>query len=88
MGATMARVLERTASIRIPGGFSGRLRKARAARGCTRKELAAALGINAGFIATWENGQSFWISPAMLDALATALHVEPAWLLTRPLVDA
>jgi transcriptional regulator with XRE-family HTH domain len=86
-GEAMAQSYEHLIKIRIPAGFSGRLRRAREARGWTPADLALALDIQASTIKSWESGQVFWISVAALDALATALEVEPAWLLTRPMDD-
>jgi transcriptional regulator with XRE-family HTH domain len=84
----MAHGDEHLIKVRIPAGFSCRLRRARAARGWGPADLAQALGVQTTTVNSWESGQVFWISITALNALAAALEVEPAWLLTRPLEDA
>jgi transcriptional regulator with XRE-family HTH domain len=83
----MAHRDEHRIKVRIPAGFGGRLRRSREAREWTPTDLAQALGVQASTISSWESGHVFWISVAALTDLASALEVEPAWLLTRPVED-
>jgi ribosome-binding protein aMBF1 (putative translation factor) len=84
-GRHMAPSDEHPRKVRVPAGFSGRLRKARLARGWSPTELAHALNLRPSAVHSWEAGHVFWITRSTLTALATALEVEPGWLLTRPL---
>ena len=58
--------------------ISTRLREARTARGLTQAELGKLAGTNQAVIQKIENGWT--LRPRMVDGLALALDVDPAWL--------
>ncbi len=55
-----------------------RLREARIAKGITQEELGELAGTNQAVIQKIENGWT--LRPRMVDGLALALDVNPAWL--------
>ena len=55
-----------------------RLREARKAKGITQAELGKLAGTNQAVIQKIENGWT--LRPRMVDGLALALDVDPAWL--------
>lgn len=59
------------------------LRDARKAADLTQAELAARVGVRQATISDLESGKSTRIEFALLDALCTALGVEPGELLLR-----
>ncbi len=60
------------------GGISTRLRETRKTRKLTQQALADLSGTNQAVIQKIENGKSK--SPRMVEDLAMALEVNPAWL--------
>jgi transcriptional regulator with XRE-family HTH domain len=73
----------RQASVRIPAGFAGRVRRARLALNLSQAELANAIGVRPSTIKSWESCAAFWLTPAQLSALATTLQVDPDWIMTH-----
>lgn len=59
-------------------GIEIRLREARQARGFTQEELGELAGTNQAVVQKIENGVTR--HPRMVDGLAVALEVNPAWL--------
>jgi transcriptional regulator with XRE-family HTH domain len=60
-------------------GLGARLRKRRRALGWTQTELADKVGTSQAVIQKIENGKS--LRPRILEELAAALEVKPAWLM-------
>jgi transcriptional regulator with XRE-family HTH domain len=72
--------LPRTRSSREPDSSLGaRLRKRRKEMGWTQTELAEQVGTSQAVIQKIENGKS--LRPRILEELARALDVKPAWLM-------
>src|SRR4051794_1303456 len=65
-----------------PTTFGGRLRAARQAVPFTRAELASRVRCDPSYVSMLENGRRPSPSPELLDAIAQAVGVEPAYLLT------
>ena len=61
------------------GGLGPRLRKRRKELGLTQTELAERVGTSQAVIQKIENGKS--LRPRILEEIATALDVKPAWLM-------
>ncbi len=60
--------------------FRQRLRQARKEAGFSQATLARAIGVKVGTISTWEHGRRL-PSGTNLIGLASALEVDPVWLL-------
>ena len=59
-------------------GIGDRLREARKAKGITQEQLAKIAETNQAVIQKVENGKS--LQPRMVDRLALALDINPAWI--------
>jgi transcriptional regulator with XRE-family HTH domain len=66
----------------IDGRVGARVTEARKARGLSQVRLAKAIGVTTGAVQAYEHGRTR-ITVERLEALADALHCEPADLLPR-----
>lgn len=62
--------------------IGARIKAARISRGLTQEELADAAGISRPAVTMWEAGDVNNIRPKHLFRAATALGVEPQWIVT------
>jgi transcriptional regulator with XRE-family HTH domain len=60
-----------------------RVKEAREARGMTQSALAELAGVRRATVHAIESGATTGIDFAVLEALADALDVDPAWLIAR-----
>lgn len=60
-----------------------RIKEARTARDCTLDELASAVGLNKSTISRYERGEIENPKIPVIQAIATALHTNPAWLVGK-----
>jgi transcriptional regulator with XRE-family HTH domain len=70
--------MTRTELQQAKAGIGTRLRETRKAQGLTQEDLAALAGTNQAVIQKIENGKSR--QPRIMEGLAIALEVNPAWL--------